>query len=189
MNLIDEMEADAAEALATYDGVGLTELGLTALEIENSIADLEATLKGRKKELEKLMRYAIPQALTVAGIPEFGFEHPGGKARIAKEMKVVGTLRNAADEDEAVEYLEEAGLRGAIKSSVTMDFTEEERELAEQLMPALQELTGKHPLLARNIHPSTLASFVRQKMAEDPTFDYEKVGFMAFPQAKFTIRK
>jgi hypothetical protein len=189
MDLIDEMEAEASAAIAQYDGTNLTELGMLALGIEQSISELEATLKSKKKELEGVMKYAIPQALNAAGIPEFGFEHEGGKARIKNEIKVVGTLKNAADEDDAVGYLENAGLRGAIKSSVTMDFTEEERELAEQLMPALQELTGKHPFLARNIHPSTLAAFVRQKISEDPTFDFERVGFTAFPMAKFTVRK
>lgn len=188
-DMFDAMEADAAAALAEYDGVGLRDLGTKALEIETEIETLELTLKALKKDLEKIMRYAIPQALSVAGIDEFGVTHDGGEARIKMEIKVVGTLRNAPDEDAAVAYLEASGLAGAVKSVIELDFTEGEREVAESLLPQLTELTGKYPNLSRSINPQTLMAFVRQKLKEDPTWDYEKVGISAFPQAKFTKRR
>jgi hypothetical protein len=48
---------------------------------------------------------------------------------------------------------------------------------------------GRHPTMIRKLAPATLMSFVRNKLAEDPTFDFAKVGTLAFPRAKFTTRK
>ena len=185
MDMIEQMEADAAAAKEQYAGHTLTELGTKALSLEEEITALEDAAKAKKKDLEKIMRYAIPQELAKIGIDEFGV----GDARIKMETKVVGTLRNAPDEDDAVAYLEASGLAGAVRSVIELDFTEGEREMAENLMPQLTELTGRHPHLSRSINAQTLMAFVRQKLKEDPTFDYERVGITAYPQAKFTKRR
>lgn len=188
-DMIALMEADAEAAREQYAGVTLTALGNQALDLENMIEEREAQVKVLKKELEKIMRYAIPQSLAEIGIDEFGVAHDGGEARIKMEIKVVGSLRNAPDEDEAVTYLEAQGLAGVVRSVIALDFTEDERDMADQLLPKLEELTGKHPHLSRSINAQTLMAFVRQKLKEDPTFDYEKVGITAYPQARFTKRR
>lgn len=190
MDMIDQMEADAKAAAEEYDGSDLTALGERAWTLEIQIAEAEASVKALKKDLEKIMRYAIPQALTAAGVDEFGFDNANGdRCRIGMEMKVVGSLRQAPDEDAAVHYLEDSGLAGVIRKSVSLDFAEDEAEEAENLVVAIEGITGRYPQLTRTIHPSTLAAFVREKLREDPTWDYEKVGFTAFPQAKFTKRR
>jgi hypothetical protein len=184
------MEADAKAAAEEYDGVELQELGNKAWELEQEIAGLEGQAKALKKQLEKLMKYAIPQALAVAAVDEFGFDNAvGDRCRIAMETKVVGSLRQAEDEDDAVAYLEESGLAGVIRKQVALDFAEDEAEQADGLVKMLEEITGRVPHLTRTIHASTLAAFVRAKLKEDPTWDYERVGFTAFPQAKFTKRR
>ena len=190
MDIIDQMEAEAAAAAEEFDGAMLEDLGQQAWQLEIDIAAAEAETKGLKKRREKIMKYGIPQALAVAGVDEFGFDNAeGNRCRIAMETKVVGTLSNAEDEDVAVAYLEESGLAGVIRKQVALDFVEDESEAAENLVVAIEGVTGRYPQLTRTIHPSTLASFVRQKLKEDPTWDYEKVGFTAFPQAKFTKRR
>jgi hypothetical protein len=188
-DMIAQMEADAAAAKAQYAGVGLTELGKQALDLESMIEERENQLTVLKKELEKIMRYAIPQALAEVGIDEFGVTHDGGVARIKLETKVVGSLRNAPDEDAAVVYLEANGLSGVVRSVIELSFAEEERDVADQLLPQLEALTGKHPHLSRSINAQTLMAFVRQKLKEDPTFDYERCGITAYPQARFTKRR
>jgi hypothetical protein len=188
-DMIAAMEADAAAAKEQYAGVSLTELGRQALDLENMIEEREQSTKVLKKELEKIMRFAIPEALAQIGIDEFGVSHDGGEARIKMETKVVGSLRNAPDENAAVAYLEASGLSGVVRSVIELDFAEEERELADQIMPQLEALTGKHPHLSRSINAQTLMAFVRQKLKEDPTFDYERCGITAYPQARFTKRR
>jgi hypothetical protein len=187
-DFMDEMEADVEEAASEFDGVGLTELGQKALEIEEQISVLGGQVTGLKKSLERIMQYAIPEALSVAGIDEFGFATATGNARVRMATRVLGTLRSAPDEDAAVAYLEEEGFSGAIKSVLQVDFTEGERDQADAMAQQIQELNDKYPTVTRVIHPQTLMAFVRAKLTDDPSFDYEKVGATAVPMSKFTQR-
>jgi hypothetical protein len=189
MDMIDQMAADAEAAKQEFDGKTLRELGAQALELDIEIKELEAQAKAKRKTLDKLFKFAVPAALTAADIDEFSFKHEDGEARIKMEVKVVGTLRNAPDEDAAVEYLEASGLSGVVRSKIELDYAEDEREQAEDILEQLEAVTGKHPFISRSISPQTLMAFVRQKLAEDPTFDFEKVGCSAFPMAKFTKRR
>jgi len=188
-DLIDDMEADAKAAIEEYSGTKLTDLGIAAYELELAITEAEAGVKQMKKSLEKIMRYAIPNALTEAGIPEFGFETPDGrKPRVVMDTKVAGSLRQAPDEEAAVAYLEACGFEGGIKSVIQIDFTEDEREAAQDLMGRIEELAHKYPHMSRSVHPKTLASFARDAAKLNPDFDFKKVGLVAFPQAKFSRR-
>ena len=182
-------QSDAAEIEAVADMTQLEELGNQALVLEDQIAASEAQTELLKKDLESLMRYKIPQALSVAGIPEYGFDGPRGRCRIVKEIKVVGSLSNVENPDDAIAYLEESGMSGTIKSQLTVDFRPDEKEKADEASVDLARLTGKNPILTRTVHPQTLMAFVRQKINEEEAFDYERVGCVAFPQARFSKRR
>lgn len=189
MSLIDEMEAEAERAKAEFSDQGLKDLAALALSIEETIASIEDTLADEKKRLERIMRYAIPDKLAQVGVDEFGFEMPDGRRpRIKLEIKVLGSLNAAPDMEEAVEYLEAAGMKGTIKSVIEIDYTEDEREEAKEMLERIAA-EGRHPTMIRKLAPATLMSFVRNKLAEDPKFDFAKVGTLAFPRAKFTTRK
>lgn len=188
-SLIDEMEAEALRAKAEFADQGLKELAILALDIEDNITVLETALSDEKKKLERIMRYAIPDRLAQVGVDEFGFEMPDGRRpRIKLEIKVLGSLNAAPDMEAAVEYLEAAGMKGTIKSVIEIDYTEDEREEAKEMLERIIS-EGRHPTMLRKLAPATLMSFVRNKLAEDPTFDFAKVGTLAFPRAKFTTRK
>ena len=68
-SLIDEMEAEAAAAAEEFDGVMLEDLGQQAWQLEIDIAAAEATAKGLKKRLEKIMKYGIPATASAWGMP------------------------------------------------------------------------------------------------------------------------
>ena len=190
-NLIDDMEKDAAEAAAAIAEFGdqtLTELGILALTLGDQIDHFEEERKVLSKRLDRLMRYAIPERLKVLGVDEYGFEHEGGKARIVLDLAVFASLNKAPDLDEAVAYLEANGLSGVVKTVVSVPFLEDQREEAEALAQML-EAAGIHPEIAKSIHASTLRAFIANKLKDDPSFDYEKVGATVFPQAKFTKKR
>lgn len=188
-SLIDEMEAEALRAKEEFSDQGLKDLAILALTIEDNITSMEDALSEEKKKLERVMRYAIPDRLAQVGVDEFGFEMPDGRRpRIKMEVKVVGSLNAAPDMEEAVEYLEASGMKGTIKSVIEIDYTEDERDLAKEMLERI-EREGRHPTMIRKLAPPTLMAFVRNKLAEDPNFDFAKVGTLAFPRAKFTTRK
>ena len=185
---VSEAEADAAEVAENADTSRLTNLGLEALDIEAKIAYHEDVVKGAKKRLEEIMRHDVPKALAVAGVQGFIFDVPnGGKASIIKEMKVKGTLNNAPDQEEALKYLTESGLPGGPKTTLSIDFAEGEEELADILTLDVAA-HGKEAVVVRTINAQSLMAFARLKLEEDPSWDYEKVGLSAWPQAKFTKR-
>lgn len=187
--LLKRMEEDAALAAEEAGGADLTELGKRALALEKQIKGYENDAKRLKKELERMMRYSIPDAFRVAGVSEFGFVHEGGKARMSTGTKVVGSLTRADDKDAAIEYLEANGLKGAIKTKLAMQFDKDEEEEVEKTVKLLTQTSNRHVDVERGIHPQTLVAFVREKLKEDPTFDYEKVGCTAITEAKFTLRR
>ena len=186
VDIINDMEEEAEKAKKEFKGVDLTKLGEEAYFLEAKIAEAEAMQKAFAKQLEKIIRHSISQALAVAGVNEFGFDGPEGRCRIALETKVVGTLANADDTEAAVAFLEESGLKGVIRKTISLDFPMEDAEEADTTAERIRAMTNRDLLVSQNIHPSTLAAFVRSKLREDPTWDYAKVGFTAFPQAKFT---
>lgn len=187
---IDDMEQDAAEQAANVDPSTLNELGQQAWALEQKIAESEATTKGLKKILEGLMMHDIPTALSAAGVDEFGFENSeGNMCRIAKEIKVRGSLNGAPDLDDAIAYLEDQGLSGVVRAKLEIDFSMDEEGQAVTLANQIEQSLGRPALLQKSIHPSTLTSFVRDKLKEDSTFDFAKVGCTAYPQARFTKRR
>lgn len=192
VDMMDEMEADAAFARKLHEEFGdkdLEELGKLALGLEDEIKAADQALKDLKKKLERIMRHAIPERLKVIGIDEFGVRlDDGRKFRVTVEIKVLGSLSGAPDVEAAVAYLEEAGMKGTVKSVIEIDYTEDEHAEAEAMLERIKA-DGRYPHMTRKLSPPTLMAFVRHKLAEDPSFDFAKVGTTAFPQAKFTLRK
>lgn len=188
--LIEAMAADAEERAETADTRPLEELGRAALDLEYDIALIEQALKQKNKDLALLMERLIPQALAVAGISEFGFTTAAGdKARIENDLQVFASWTNVADKEKAVEYLESNGFPGGVVTDVTLRFTEDERELAENVGLNAALIAGRDPIIARTVNPSSLRSFIKQRLKEDPTFDYALVGGTVQTKAKFTKRK
>ena len=187
-DLMEQMAADAAEQ--TKDAATLEAMGLAAWELEQRIAGLEDQVKAEKKALREMLERTIPEAMHVHGVKEFGFDTPDGMfARLSNSIRVVGSLRYAPDIEEAVAYLEASGLVGAVKTVISVDFTEAEKEDAEAFADRLLQMSNRHMNIDRDLNPSTLRSFVTGKLKEDPTWDYEKVGMTAQPIAKITTTK
>jgi len=184
---MQDLQEDIEEATPTDI---LRELGKKAFLLDAAISELTADAAARKKALTTLLEKEIPEAMTEAGLGEFGFETPeGGNARMTAGVKVVGSLSKAPDQEAAIRYLEETGFEGVVKTALTVDLTEEERGKMEDMMSAIKGATNKYPHAERKLSPATLAAFGRQKIAEDPTWDFEKVGLTAIRAAKFTKRK
>lgn len=187
----EELIEDAAEMEeAAKDDRSLVELGLAAWHLDQDIAATELALKSKKKLMMEMQEKIIPAKLTELGLPAFEFETPEGKvARIANSTRILGSLNYAEDQEAAVQYLEESGLKGGVKTIVSIDFVEDEREAAEEFAEGInRNSNARQANITRQITPATLASFARSKLKDDPTWDFAKVGLTAYPFAKFTKR-
>ena len=172
------------------DTRGLQELGEEAWQLDQSIQALDAEVKAKKKALTELLEKKIPEAMTEQALGEFGFTTPdGGRARLETHVKVVGSLRYAPDQEAAVKFLEESGFTGGVKTVVSVDFTEGEREAAETLSESILHISGREPIVGRELNAQTLMAFARKKLKDEPEWDYSKVGITALPMARFSRRK
>jgi hypothetical protein len=188
-DLNDIMAADAEERASAADTTSLEELGRSALRLEFEMAQLEDALKAKKKALDTLMEQLIPQALSVAGISEFGFTtEDGGRARIESGTQVFASWSGVVDKERAVAYLEANGFAGGVVTEVKLAFTEDERELAESVSEDIAAAAGRAPAIVRTVNPSTLRAFISQRLKEDPAFDYALVGGTVVKRSKFTKR-
>lgn len=188
-SLLGSLVADAAEVAASADTSTIEEVALDAWNITQRIEEFEAEVEAEKKNLRKITEKKLPALMNEQGIPEFGFETPDGKwTRMKIETRVVGSLNQAPDIEEAVAYLESSGLEGGVKTSVSVDFTESEKEEAKNFSKGLSSITNRAPNIARTLNAATLRSFVTNKLKEDPTWDYEKVGMFASPIIKITSK-
>lgn len=187
--LLDDMEADAAAALEEYDGEKIDTIAKKAHAVDAEIRDLEHQVAQKKRELKVLMEHVLPLRMNEIGIPEIGVKlDDGSSARIVLETKIVGSLSGAADQDKAVAYLEQEGFSAAVKTILSSEFSEDERDKAWQALKICEEDLGRTFSLKREINPQTLMAFGRRRLKENPAFDFELVGLRAWPQCKFTKR-
>ena len=88
-----------------------------------------------------------------------------------------------------MKFLEESGFTGGVKTVVSVDFTEGEREAAETLSESILHISGREPIVGRELNAQTLMAFARKKLKDEPEWDYSKVGITALPMARFSRRK
>lgn len=186
-----ELEADLAADAATPSEARrrLEDLGRQALDKEAEVAAAEEQFKMRKAELEEIMRVHIPNAMTSVGVSEFGFPVDGGMARLLDDVALFGSLNRASDEDAAVDLLENSGFEGGVQSTLSLDFTQAEREVLDRISAEMARLSGRNPKVERSVNASTLKAFARQALAQDPSFDLAAIGLTPVRQAKFTKRR
>lgn len=185
-DLLEQMEEDASSA---YADVRTREIAEEAHALAEAIDDLETQAAAKKRKLDDLMKRVLPDRMMADGLKSIDWVDDSGKEiRLMLEDKVVGSLSYAPDEDAAVAYLEAEGFAGAVKTVLQTDFTEEEKELAYQALEIVEADVGRKFSLKRTINPQTLMAFGRARIADNPDFDFEKVGLKHWTQTKFTKR-
>lgn len=181
--VLAEMAADADEMQG--DTMSVTDAIERALDLEAMISEQSEKLKQLNQQLEQIMVTTLPNLMTAAGVSEFGL--PSG-ARVALGPLAYGSLSNAPDIDAAVAFMEANGLDGGVLTTVSVNFTEEEKEQADTFARTVLDITHKDAILKRDINSSRLRSWCRGKFIDDPEFDPGIVGVRIVTAAKFTRR-
>lgn len=179
-----EMAADA-EAAAAAPMERLRPLLDEVLLLDRDIETLDETLKEKKARREQLLRHEVPGLMSEIGIAQATIDVGNALVDVRVDVKVFGTLRSAPDQDDAVAYLEENGFEGGVLTRASIDFKEEEMtdEVRRSLEGVVAQGYEKDVHFARELNPSTLRAFVRQAIAENPSFDPSRVGATVVRQA------
>ena len=161
-----------------------------AVALKDQIEEHEAAVKAMKKDLDALLTREIPNGMNEVGTTTLSFELGNRLVNVGLEYKCRGTLNNAPDVEEAIAYLVDAGFEGALITKASIDFREGELDpdATARMTDLIAQEFDKDVHLDRKINPQTLMSFVRTKIAEDPSFDPAKVGATVMRQAKINIK-
>lgn len=156
----------------------LVKLGNLQVAIEAEIADLEARLKDRNKDLKKVSEEDLPDLMMELGMMEF-------KLTSGKTVKVKQDFYAKIPEarfTEAVAWLDGRGFGGIVKATVTAPFGMSERDKALELVDNLKH-HGVAVEMKQGIHPSTLKSFIKERLEKEERIPFDLFGIVPFNKA------
>lgn len=175
------LEADAAQAakITDEDLADLSGLVASWQANEGRIEELEDQLKIAKAQRRKLEFDSIPQKMELLGFREITTSD-GAKVKI--ERVCSGSIPKAKL-GQAMSWLRTNGHGSIIKNRLTLDFTKDEDEDAQE---AMQLLIGKGfaPQKAESVHASTLASWAREMDGSGEELPLDLLGLFIGDRAK-----
>ncbi len=156
----------------------LVKLGDLQVAIEAEIADLEARLKERNKDLKKVSEEDLPDLMMELGMMEF-------KLTSGKTVKVKQDFYAKIPDarfTEAIAWLDGRGFGGIVKATVTAPFGMSERDKALELVDNLKS-HGVAVEMKQGIHPSTLKSFIKERLEKEERIPFDLFGIVPFNKA------
>ncbi len=160
----------------------LSSLAQEARELEMEIEAKELVLAERRGRLDKILRDRIPTIMDELAMESY-------KMRDGAEVKVKDEIKCGITEErkpQAWKWLEENDYDGIIKTVVSVSFGKGEMTKAQEAVEALKEI-GFDAELGRNVHPSTLKSFVKERLEEGDNIPIETFGVFQYRLAKITL--
>lgn len=157
----------------------LVALGELLAQQQARVKELEEELKAAKEAALRTEREDLPDLMIECGMQSFTLED-GSTVTIREEVdaRITEATRAAA-----LRWLTDNDYGGLIKTVVSLEFDRGERdsavELASELGAALKE----------TVHPATLKSFVRERMAEGAAIPADLFNIFPYNIAKLTKGK
>lgn len=184
-DFFDELESDAQgsdiESLNTDGLRTVAEIARAVRQKEEELQNLELLAKKAKAELLKLTDEDLPNLILELGVREFTLED-GSKV----ELKTTyGAHIKVDNRDEAFAWLKKAGHDDIIKNVTSCQFGRGEDDRAVDFVK-LAESQGLPVTQKRDVHPSTLKAFVRERVEAGDDFPMDL--FSAYIGQRATIK-
>lgn len=163
----------------------LTTLSKDAVALQEELDADEAALKEKQKRLDKILLDYIPEIMKALDLELYKFKD-GSKVECKEDIKC------SISEDRkpiAFEWLRENDYDGIIKTNVSASFGKGEAQLAEQARAALVAAGFTQAALSDSVHPSTLKSFVKERLEAGTAIPLDVFGIFEFTRAKITQPK
>ena len=163
-NVFDMAEEDADSKVDASDQgkAGIARLAARQSRLSDEISALEATLKEKKKELQRVEEQDLPEAMDAIGMSEF---------KLTDGTTIsIKTFYNASipgeRKEEAFAWLDDNGHGGIIKTDVSVSFGRGELEIARSFLEFARGFNEASidPELAQGVHWQTLRSFVKEQI-------------------------
>lgn len=141
----------------------ISEAAAEQKKAELRVARLEEELAQAKEELKDVAEHRLPALMDEAEIEDFTTKDG---IKIGVKEKIRGSIP-AANRPQALKWLEDNGFENLIKREFKIQFNKDEESWARKFQADLAK--RKKPLkvqVDRNVNPSTLQSFVKQRLEE-----------------------
>ncbi len=158
----------------------LNSLAQEALLAEQEVDRLSEKLKEAKARLREIVSDEMPGVMADMNCSSITFL---GKT-FTVESKVVGSFPKKPEEVKAaIQWLEENGGAGIIRTQLVADFPVGEKDLAINFGRQIQN-SCKSLLVKEFVHPQTLAAFARDRVEKGEKVKFKEIGLETFPIVK-----
>lgn len=150
------------------------------LAAADAVAHAESALEHAKAFHRALETDVLPEMMRELGVTQFKLES-GEEIALQDDVNagVPEALRGAA-----ADWLMSHGYGGIVKTSLSMEFAAGEIEAAQIAAQRLAEATGGVANVDRKIHPATLKSFVKERLAAGETLPSDIFSIHPFSRVK-----
>lgn len=166
---IDELASLASETNiqpTNHDLKSVAELGMKQMQLEDEIEDLEAKLKQKKNELERMSIITLPEAMLQVGLRDGVTLANGAKVTIKEDVRCGVT---EAKKSEAFAWLEKNNLGDIIKTQLIVPFGAGEADNVEAMERHISQANVPHGDMTskRFIEPQTLKATVKERLKKE----------------------
>jgi len=173
---------EQGDAPASPDALArLNEKLAEAIDLKQTIDQMEEDLSAAKKQLNNLNTSVIPDMMA-----ELGMEQVTQRGWIVKVGEFIsGSLpKEDAARATAIQWLEEHDAGELLKTQLSVSFTKSQHNEALDLAGQIEE-QGFAPKVESTVHPQTLLAFARERMKNGEPLDTEVLGLYTGRVAKF----
>ena len=170
------------EATASPDALDrLNEKLGEAIELRESVDQMEADLAAAKKSLNHLTTTIIPDMMAEIGMEEC--TQRGWKIKVGEFVS--GSLpKEEAARARAIKWLEDNDAGELLKTSVSVTFGRSQHDDAVAIAKQIEQ-DGFAPMLESTVHPQTLQAFARERLKDGQPLDIETLGLYTGRVARF----
>lgn len=181
INYFEDAQQPSAEEPATLER--LSSLAVEAKELEARIAQMTVDLAEEQGKLDKILKGHIPSIMEQLGLEEFKLKD-GSKVTVKQDIKCgITEERKPA----AFAWLADNEYDGIIKTGIALAFGKGEIADAERAIEVLHEAGFGAAELDKSIHPSTLKSFVKERLEAGDNIPLDTFGVFDFKVAKIAL--
>jgi len=133
--------------------------------LDSDIVDLQAKIDIKNRELKNISMEVLPELLNEAGMTSFVLNN-------GKTVELTDSIQTsiiAAMKPQALQWLEDNGYGGMIKSNIVVSYPREEKALANKLMKQLQArktVVSSDIKQEANVHAGTLKAWGKTMFEE-----------------------
>jgi len=180
----EKSDVSASDILAR-----IATLGDRMMALESKIAGMRSDLEDEERAYRKIEQEELPGLMAEVNMTEF-------KLTDGTKLTIVPDVQTSTSQErmpQVVAWLVEHHFDGIVKTAIKIEFGRGEFDAAKAAAMSVSESLGRPVDLSQIIHPQTLKSFVKERMADAsegaPALPLDLFAVRPFNRAKLTKAK